>query len=68
MVLDVQNERSVKLYPYTGMEVILHHPTEANHMSTGFIVTTGHKTYVEMTKKQVIREIFVFLKTFKIIS
>ena len=54
MDLDVLNERSIKLYPYTGVEVILHHPTVPSHMSKGFFVTTGQKTYVEITKRQVI--------------
>lgn len=54
VMFDMHNSDAVRLLPYTGMDVVLHHPSEPPSVSgTGFVVTTGVQTFVEIGKTSV---------------
>lgn len=53
LVVDVKNEEVLKIFDYTGLQIIIHDPAEPPVSSNGFFITPGSKSYVRLTKAEV---------------
>ena len=60
LVIDVKNEEVLKLFDYTGLQIIIHDQAEPPVSSNGLFISPGSKSYVRLTKTEVM---FYFIDT-----